>query len=73
LIKLASRFINKGFSLPSGLGHWCQKKTAFTVFRKILDTKEGSFEQLFKLDNFLSVFSEESYIFGSIANVIKTI
>ncbi len=49
--------------LPSGLGYWCIKKTAFTVFRKIFDLKELIFGQPFKLDNFLSVFSEEIYIF----------
>lgn len=61
-IKLASRFIKKGFSLPSGLGV-CVKNIAFTVFRKVIEAKEVSFGQIFKLDNFLSVFSEESYIF----------
>jgi hypothetical protein len=39
------------------------KKTVFTFFRKIIEAKEVSFGQPFKLDNFLSVFSEESYIF----------
>jgi hypothetical protein len=62
LIKLASRFINKGFSLPSGLGVWV-KLIAFTFFRKITEAKELSFGQPFKIDDFLSVFSEESYIF----------
>jgi hypothetical protein len=62
LIKLALRFINKGFSLPSGLGVWV-KLIAFMVFRKITEAKEVSFGQPFKLDNFLSVFSVESYIF----------
>jgi hypothetical protein len=52
LIKLALRFIKKGFSLPSGLGN-CAKNIAFTVFRKITETKEVSFWQPFKLDNFL--------------------
>ena len=62
LIKLASRFIKKGFSLPSGLGHLC-KKTAFTVFRKNTEAKGVSFGWRFKIEMFLSVFSEESYIF----------
>jgi hypothetical protein len=63
LIKLASRFINKGFSLPSGLGYWCIKKTAFTVFRKIPNAKELTFEKKRQLSVFLSVFSVEIYIF----------
>jgi hypothetical protein len=39
------------------------KKDRLYGFPKIPDAKEGSFGQPFKLDNFLSVFSEESYIF----------
>lgn len=39
------------------------KNTAFTAFRKIPESKGVSFGQPFKLDDFLSVFSEESYIF----------
>jgi hypothetical protein len=62
LIKLASRFINKGFSLPSGLGVWV-KLIAFTFFRKITEAKELSFEKNRQLNISLSVFSEESYIF----------
>ena len=44
------------------------KKIVFTFFRNITETKEVSFGQPFKLDNFLSVFSEESYIFEVIMN-----
>ncbi|MDO8316979.1 MAG: hypothetical protein Q7T12_05595 [Flavobacterium sp.] len=63
-IKLASRFIKKGFSLPSGLGVWV-KIIAFTYFRKTTETKEVSFEMKKQLNISLSVFSEESYIFGN--------
>jgi hypothetical protein len=62
LIKLASRFINKGFSLPSGLGVWV-KIIAFTVFRKIPKIKGLTFERKRQLNMFLSVFSVFSYIF----------
>jgi hypothetical protein len=50
--------------LLSGLGVWV-KLIAFTVFRNSAEVKEVSFGQPFKLDDFLSVFSEESYIFGN--------
>ncbi|MBG6186006.1 hypothetical protein [Flavobacterium sp. CAN_S2] len=52
----------KGCRFYQGYGI-CVKITAFTVFLKITEAKEVSFGQPFKLDNFLSVFSEESYIF----------
>jgi len=63
LIKLASRFIKKGFSLPSGLKKKLQKKHPFTVSRKIPKTKEVTFENDIKSIVFLSVFSVLSYIF----------
>jgi hypothetical protein len=41
-----------------------QKKPAFTVSRKILDSKEVAFENRYKTIFFLSVFSVLIYIFG---------
>ena len=48
--------------LPSGLGVWV-KIIAFTVFRKIPNAKELTFENERHFNVFLSVFSVLSYIF----------
>jgi hypothetical protein len=45
------------------------KKTAFTFFRKINEAKKVTFGQKFKLDDILSVFSEEGYIFENKCNL----
>jgi hypothetical protein len=54
----------KDFPFHQGYGV-CIKIIAFTVFLNITERKEVSFELIFKLEDFSSVFSEESYIFGN--------